>query len=572
MPSKTIQALFFITLIGLLGLNSQNILKAYEHHYFISEPDAYLHLVFAQDFLQHPSLSDHFSDRINTPIGADTHAWTRLMTLILAGGALCLHLFLSLQSALYGWAFFLPIIANFFAICAMIWAISPLKPTVYQQCFVILAFLINPFLHHYFLPLRVDYDCILIPLSIVYWGLILRLLSQASFKQTIATGLIASLALWCSISFMIPLLISIGFLFWQNINHKIDNKIIYSLLCAIIIGLIPMIYLEQTPFINEVHDIISIVHLTLFILMLSGYTLFQHLTPKSFSLKIMLIFLLVILVFLCMNDLFPAFYIGPYKEASPFILQHFIFNTSESYSPFAIDNALSLSLLAYFFIGAGYFYFLAITDGLSAPEAFLLFISCALSAFTAYMFRWFIFSVPLSIWLVSFVLPRLKQNFNTVCGLKPKRDLSIIILLFTAYLPNGLLSFANEYANPHIKGCEEQLFSMLDNQFFDAAQFSKDKSLFIHSNYGPLLLYMTHFSVLATNDHHNSQGYKDSYDVFNEKETIAKNIIYNRHINLLLICPSWNHLKFNPEQADWLKPIHLPSAYSKWQLYRVYSS
>ena len=316
--------------------------------------------------------------------------------------------------------------------------------------------------------------------------------------------------------------------------------------------------MEQSPFLTQAYDVISIVHLTFFILVLTSYTLFQIVYPQSLTTKIILIIVLAVLLFCCMNFLFPGFYLGPYNQVPPFLLKHLFPNISEFHSPFAIDNALALALLCYFFIGAGYFYFLALTEGLSPQQVLLLFSAFILTAITAYMYRWCIFSLPLTIWLSSFWLGHFKSSKLLKSG----------ILLCMVFLPSLILSLAKNYTNPEQQICEEQLYSMLNHKLFDQAQFSQDKSLFIHSNYGPLLLYATNFSIVATNDHHNPQGVEDSYYFFKGKEAIAKQIAVKRQINLILICPTGYSLGFNPQNTNWLKAIPLPNKYSKWQLYR----
>ncbi len=551
---------YFIVFILLLGINCESFKQFYEHRYFTYEQDAYMHLVIAQDFIAHPNLYNHFNSRINTPWGADTHGWTNLVTLLLVGGAFLLKPFFTLHKALYLWAFFLPILANALALWAIVWAIKPLKPSFYQKIFIVLAFLINPFLHSYFLPLQVDYDFLLITLSIAYWGFFLRVLTTESCKKSILSGLTACLGLWTSISFILPLLFSLGFLFYQNLNDKIKNITIYTLLASLIIFLIPIICLEQNPFFSQCFDTISIVHLSFFSMILVLYTLYQLLSPSSLFLKTTLIIILSLILFYLMNCLFPGFYLGPYNHVSAFVLKHLFPNVSEFHSPFAINNALALALLCYFFIGAGYFYFLALTEGLSSPYIFLLCSAVFMTVLTAYMYRWCIYSLPLNIWLISFWIKDFEPN-------KPLWKFFIFILSLCS--PNLILILAKGYANPQQQHCEDQLHEMLIQKFFDQSQFTHDKSLLIHSNYGPLILYSSHFSIVASNDHHNPNGVKDSFYFFKGREEQAKNIVDKRHINLLLLCPKGYSLGFNPQTSNWLKPVPLPSKYSAWQLYRT---
>ena len=90
--AKRISFLCFIAFVLMLGVNYESLKQLHEHRYFIYEQDAYMHLVLAHDFLQNPNLHEHFNYRTNTPWGSDTHGWTNLVTLLLAGGALALKL------------------------------------------------------------------------------------------------------------------------------------------------------------------------------------------------------------------------------------------------------------------------------------------------------------------------------------------------------------------------------------------------------------------------------------------------------------------------------------------------
>lgn len=560
--SQTKQAILLslIALLVLLSMNYEYLKQLKAHQYFIYEQDAYMHLFIAQDFLNHLNLYDHFNLRINAPWGADTHGWTNILTLILAAGACVLKCFMPSSDALYLWAFFLPVLTNALASGLMLWAIKPLKPSFSQKLFIILAFLINPFLQSYFVPLRVDYDFLLITISIIYWGFFLRLLKNESTNNALLAGLSACLGLWTSISFMLPLIFSLVFLFAQNLLNKIQTYTLKTLLLSLIFFLIPIIFLEQYPFFTVSHDTISLVHLVFFIGIFIAYSLYQLLSPSTTVKKIVLFLTLGLVLCFLMNYLFPGFYLGPYNQAAPFVLQHFFPSVSEFHSPFLISNPLALALFSYFFIGSAYCYFLFLTEGLSREISFLLFNTLLLALLTAYMYRWCIYFLPLTIFLISFCIQKLEQNPFI-------HRWSVFILLLA--LPQLILLMAKEYTNPEQHLCEEQLYAMLGDNFFKQAPFTQDKRLLTHSNYGPLILYNTEFSILATNDHHNPQGLEDNYYFFKGTEDQAKAIAIKRDFDLLLLCPKGYFLGFDPQYSTWLNQVVLPPKYSKWQLYRI---
>lgn len=562
-PNKRITLLYLALVAIILLLNSESIKQLYEHRYFIYEQDAYMHLVIAQDFLNNPDLYAHFNPRINTPWGGDTHGWTNFVTLILAGGALMFNLVLPLKSALYLWAFFLPLLVNLTAVWAMLWAIKPFQPSVYQQAFIAIAFILNPFLHDYFLPLRVDYDFLLITIGIFYWGFLLRIIHKESIKNSVYTGLIACFGLWTSISFMLPLLLGLLFLLWQNFNQQCHNKTLASFLLTLVAGLTPIIFAEQQSIATVTHDVISIVHLCFFSAILASFTLYHRLKLSSMPAQVSLIIVFILLIFWFMNYLFPGFYLGPYNQATPFVRAHLFPKVSEFLSPFVISNIIVVALFFYSLLGCGYFYYLALSKPLSPLQKLLFYATLLLTLMTACMFRWAVFYVPLTIWLSSFWVQQFKAS---------KMLVRVGIFLATISLPSILLFLNPDYATPGQQRCEEQLYAMLHNNFFMQTQFNQDKRLFVHSNYGPLFLYATELSIVATNDHHNPQGVQDSYYFFKGDEHRAKQIADKRQIDLVLICPGGYSLGFNPQQSHWLKPVPLPDDYSKWQLYRRITS
>lgn len=558
---NTLQKLVFCcaTVLLVLWQNAGYIKQFYEHRYYVSEQDAYMHLVIASDFLKNHHLQESVNYRTNTPWGADTHGWTSFVTLLLAGGALLFHYVMPLSEALNLWAFVVPILGCFCSLWAMLFILKPFKPSTYQQCFVVLAFLLNPLLQTYFLPLRVDYDCVLIPITLCYWGLLIAFLGNTI--RAPALGLIACLGLWTSISFMVPLLIGLGFLLWQQLLYqRMSYRRITVFLGGLCCALVPIILLEHQSFWAITHDIISIVHLTFLTGILFAFVLYHQFSPQSIRTQIFAVIACAAALFLVMEYLFPGFYFGPYQEVSPWLRQHLFAHISEFYSPFAIDNALALALLCYFFIGGGYFYFLYLTEGLNFNHWLLVGATTVLVIMTALMYRWSVFSVPLMIVLVSFSVNQFKnKNFVLKTG----------ILILMTFMPTAIVSLENNYFVPAQQACQQQLYSMLYDQFLLQSQFHQDKRLLTYSNYGPLLLYTTPFSVVATNDHHNPQGVRDSIEFFSGGEQQARKIVDARGIDLILLCPAGYHIGFNPEHSPWLQRVPLPQSYDQWHLYRV---
>ncbi|ASQ45485.1 hypothetical protein clem_04635 [Legionella clemsonensis] len=308
------------------------------------------------------------------------------------------------------------------------------------------------------------------------------------------------------------------------------------------------------------YDIISIVHLTFFLLLTLGFTLYiLFFKSKSIASKLLFIAASIITLFGVMNFLFPGFYRGPYNQVDSYLLHYFFPTLSEFYSPFSIDPSLALAILSYFLIGAGYCYYLYLSGSLCTPLLFFLWASTTTTLLTVYMYRWVGFAIPMSIILASFVIREMKHT---------SQSMQVMVVGVMSFLPLLISLTIKDYFVDSQQLCLQQFHLMLNNKFLETPQFGKDKTLFIHSNYGPLLLYSTQYAIIATNDHHNPQGLKDTLRFFKANEKEARQIIQKRQIDLILLCPLEHPTRFNPQTSYWLQQVSLPSSYSQWQLYR----
>lgn len=557
-------AIFFLITLAIIGINTSHIIAAMHHHYYVYEQDAYMHLVITTDILKTHDWYQHFMPRVNAPIGANMHSWTQVINAILVSGTLLFKSFMPASSALYWWSFIVPMLANAIAAAGMLWATTLFKPDMYQQIFIVTAFLFNPFINAFFSPLMVNYDFLLITLGIFYWGYLLRLVATNNIKWILPVAITASLGIWTSISFIIIVFTGLAFLAWfALIQSQMRITIVTALLAAMCITLALVVRLEHLNYFTKTHDIVSIVHLLFFILLLLGSVLYSACLQSSKKpLKIIMLLLILSIIFLIMNALFPGFYKGPYNNVSPWLLTHFFPVVSKFHSPFRIDNSLALALLCYFFIGMGYFYYLYISNSRSDPQiSLLLWATTITTALTVFMYRWSEFSVPLSILTVSF--------FVAQCGKKitgsGAKWLALIIMIL---LPTLIFSLARPYlAATHLQ-CQQQFYNLIEDGFLERPQFNHDKILFIHSNYGPLMLYKTHYSVIATNDHHNPDGVKDNFEFFKANEPQAREIVTQRNVDLILLCQAEFPTRFDPDKSPWLQAIPLPDKYKLWRLYQ----
>jgi len=314
--------------------------------------------------------------------------------------------------------------------------------------------------------------------------------------------------------------LSLSVLGWLTlIRCRLNSIILYVLLITICIGLAIVIFVEHKSFFAIAYDIVSIVYLTFFILLLGGYGISERLLKRVKILYQCIGFgVIALIVFCLMNYFYPGFYRGPYNGVSSYVLHYFFPIVSEFCSPLSLDNGLALAIFAYFILGSGYLFYLYLDKKFSLDRAILLYLAIVLTLFTGFMYRWNEFAIPINILLVSFLI-------EDYCMKKRAFLIKATFVLALAILPSSLIFLVKDFVSLNEQHCEEQLQLILREKFLEQQQFQRDKTLFIHSNYGPLILYGSHFSVIGTNDHHNPQGLMDSLNFFKETEQEAHHMV-----------------------------------------------
>lgn len=561
--SKKNTFIFILSLVILLMVNSKAIIAFFHHNYFVYEHDAFMHMVFALNQLNSNQWYAGINFFINAPYGADTHAWTQATMIVLIIGTYFFKLFFPLKKALYVWCFIAPMLFYFFSVFVLLWSVRPLKTTNRQDIFLIIAFLLNPIMHLVFEPLRVDYDFLLVFISIVYWGALLRFISSDSSLWAILTALVAGMGIWISISFTLVVFVGLATIFWLSlVRNQLKTLHVTLFLIVLCISLALVIPLEYPDFFTISYDVVSIVYLTFYLLVLTSFIIYDRFLKRtSNTFNLLIISCMAVLLFGLMNYYFPGFYKGPYNAVSPYLLKNFFPNNIEFYSPFRIDDGLALAFLLYFIVGSGFCYYLYLNREMTKEQFLILFAATVTSLLTAYMNRWGRIATPLNILLVSFFVAYFAET-------KINKLIKLCVIALLIFLPSVLFLVSRNPVSEETMQCQKQFYSMMKDKVLEEQQFKKDKILFISSNYGPFILYYTHFAVVATNDHHNPVGLEDTFNFFKEKEQSAKSMVRRRKIDLILLCNKTDEPAFNLDKSNWLKQINLPKQYSLWRLYR----
>lgn len=567
-----------LALAVIILFNIPHLIDALHHHYYITEPDAYMQMVIANDLLSNHHWFQHLIGRINPPFGSDTHYWTRAIDVLIIPGVLMLQAFMPMKQALYAWCFTLPPLTFFCSTLALLWTINALKPTFYQQLFVVLAFLCNPFLQLLFMPLNVDYNFFTVFLFIVYWGCWLRVIPEENNRAkashaAIAAAIVAGIGCWASISFFLPVLISMGFLLWLYRLHPDSYKQqINRFLFTLTLCFSALVMVEQKHWFVPAYDILSIVHVVFALLLLLGFNIYTGVTQRR-KLRIHLATLLFIavVIFVTMNYFFPGFYRGPYNQVDPYLLANFFPRISEFFSPFALGNGIALGVLIYFMLGTAFMLYRWQTphQTLELRKAWIFWAACLLTLLTFYMYRWNNYAGVMNILLMSFFVAYLSQTRTTLTNL--------ILTAFLVFLPTLLLQASPSALPAENQICMKQTYRFIDSGFLSQAQFSHDQIILANTNYTPYLIFNTRYIAIAGNYHHDPEAIRDILEFFNGDEPTARQIALHRKADLLLYCLDeqtnpqafMTGLEKQPAPPAWLQPLTLPQGYMSLRLYRI---
>lgn len=568
--SYPVCALLAIIIITITRLSS--IALILHHQYYIVEPDAYMRMFIVSDLLNHHHWFQHIIQRVNPPFGSDTHYWTRAVDILIVIGTWLLNWFMPLSKALYTWCLLLPPLTQLAAALAILWAINALKPTIDQQLFVVIAFLCNPFLGELFLPLNVDYDFLTIILAILFWGKLLRALTDVKKDHHgIFCGIIAALGCWASISFFVIVLLSIVFLIWQYLRNRSYAILLLNFLITLTLTFSLLTGIEQAHFLAVTYDILSIVHISFAALLLVTFIIFNYYVANhSRVIQLIAGALLLLLVVVVMQSLFPGFYRGPYNGVAPYLLTNFFPRITEFFSPFSLGGGIALGVCSYFLLSMALLaYHHNAAKSFTTPQIYIIYNACVLMLLTLYMYRWNNYAGIMNILLMSLFITHI---------IPKSRYSSLLLVILLAILPSLLLRLSPPYgkSDPH-EICLKQLIAFTQQQTLMPSAPQRQAVVIVDTNYTPYLLFTTPYTLIAGNYHHDPAGIKDILQFFNHNEVTAREIARRRGANWLLYCVREQaspqafitHLARGAPPPTWLQPVALASDYPDLRMYRI---
>lgn len=558
-------------------------------HGNLNEPDSYMRLVRVSELVHGGGWYDSVIERSNVPDGDNLH-WTRPFDVLVIAGALPLIPFMDIDRALLWSAGIVCPVLHLAALLALLWAARPLG---INRPLLAIAALAQPYLLTQSMPGRADHHILQILLLVVSLGITLRLVapSRSRWLPWIG-GIVAGAGIWVSVEMLLPLLVTVGVLSaaWVARGDRALPGIMARYALATALTLAVAITAERAPsqwFATE-YDKISVVHLTAAGSLALTWLAVALATrnrgaARQASARAGMLGAAAGASVVMLVALYPKVLGGPDVDVNPAVqeiwldkvteLQPLIPRSSDSLgSLLLIAGQAVLAFAAIPFVIVRAYRLRALTTWavvvLSLGIFFALSLQHARSA--GYL------TIPASI-VVAFLLGELHNSLKRVRWPAIRGaawSTASVASLGGFFIVGGAVAgqpdIGNGYDGP--KRCPLSDIA----PFLDDVDGLGDHERVIATTiwYGPELLYRTHHSIIAGPYHRNAEGIIDLYNLFVLPPDKSREIVDQRGVDLILLCPSAIEYQFAAEDAgpesldallrgdeplpDWLELVELP--------------
>ncbi len=503
------------------------------------------------DLYQTHDWYNHVMHRLNPPQGVFIH-WTRPLDVLVLLGAVPLTWFVPLKTAIIWWAAFL-VPLSFLATLRLFYKTLQFLPlNGYGIAFALLAYITNPYVYVIFAPVNVDTNFALHCCAMAGMYSLLRLLYIPDAKS-VFLGLACGLGVWTSPEFLVFTAVCLAILGVLWMQNPVRYKTSLWQTPLVITGVLALaVVLERSPVLTVMHDSVSIVHVTLFLL-ISGIAFLISQINTSKRMRLFSAGVSVIVLFIVMEGLFPNFHRAHYTHVTPAVEKYMLADIGELQSLYDAENPLhALGTLLFFALGMLKLIYQIVKK--QASQAMIV-VGCVASVYAIlalYQIRWLPYALPwFGVLGASVAMQILSRTGNFLTAFSQKRkgldwlfmgQSCVFTLLLFAPLIVQSVGASTVVENPQkqaLESCITQLERRIVHNDFSGLTGKSEKPLILMMplrHAGAMLFYTPH-SVIAGNYHRDAVGIPDVHDFFNAPTVdAAKSIIDRRQIGGIIYC------------------------------------
>jgi len=568
------------------------------------DTDSYMRLVRVQRLAESGAWFDNTIPRSNAPFGSTLH-WTRPVDVLLLLGAWVTRPFLGFRRALHLSGVLLsPLLL--IAICfATAWSVRPLAGRR-VRFYALLAVLAQVGIMGYALPGRADHNMLILLAFVAMAGTAIRLLLEPLPRwYGWATGAWAAFGLWVSTEFLAPLFVLLLTLvvLWVAKGPGIAERA-RSVSLGLLTVTVAAVLLEHPPpdLLRAEYDRISVVHGFVALLVVAFWI--PATTARATRLGArgrgvyaatgaVLAASLVLLAY-------PRFLGGPMVDVNPELKRAWLPLLTE-FQPYLFPHGLSgigriLAYLGSALLAAGVACHGIRRDRGTPLASVWVLLGSGLVLFVPLAIRWVrfvMYAEMLGVIGTMFLLSRLLSRLDARLSgrrLEAVRALTTIgLLVGPLFLGAGVMALGGESggdlrkaASAQVDACPvDALVADLDDP---TGLGDHPHTILAHVDLGPLLLYRTNHSVVATPYHRNWQGILDWEKIMNAQDPEqARRLVLARGIDVVVVCgadtpaadtaaggpPTFAALLHSGTTPGWLHPVEVAHASPGLRIYEV---
>lgn len=515
------------------------------------DPDSWLRLSQAKDWLSGGDWFDHRVTRSDAPHGATVTPWTRPLDVVLAGIVTLQPGDAPLQTKLLLAASALPVLWMVLMMLGLLSAARQLHAT--PLTYLILAALVGgtPVLWSYFGGGNADHHA---PLAALWaWVLALALRAKPRVRDGWAQGILLALMLWISPEalMLIALIYAWPLLRWWHGGGAIWPLV--TLTSAAAYGSLIALAIERPTdqWLTPIYDSISIVHVLLMALCAIAVRAFALLPLPTRRGRTIAILLAGAAALGTLAALYPDALRGPMAAVDPFIHAKFLPRINEAKpllakSPFFAAALLVLPVLA---LAATIKLYRTTNPLLPGERALqLLFLLVGTLAMALTQLRWYSYLFPLAALILSPLIGSLVDEderwpARLVTGARAwERPLlrAFTILIITG-LPLALFALAptpSTSTSLRISQCEKVARTAIRSGALQRALGDEPLTLYAPTNLGTEILFFTPYRIVASNYHREGAGIRYVWGAMrlNDSDALRAHLA-KRGVDAMLVCP-----------------------------------
>lgn len=524
---------------------------------FLVDTDSYMRLVRVRQLAETGGWFDGgMIERSNAPFGSSLH-WTRPVDLLILLGAWVATPFLGFEQALHVAGVALSPVLLVLVCFATAWAAKPLAgPDV--RYYAMIAVLAQVALVGYALPGRADHHILILLAFVSMYGSVLRVVLAPEIRSAAwAAGAWAAFGLWISTEFLVPvfLLLSVIGAMWVVEGRKEVARRGVDVAVGLLAISVVAVLLEHSPasWLATEFDRISVVHVLVAAVAVGFWLGAAFLSPDTPVRRTVYAVLGTAAAVAIVYGAYPRFFGGPMVDVDPELQRTWLPLLTE-YQPYLVPRGIAdlgriIAYLGHALIACIVVGYVLVKRRWSRSSWAWILLGAGLAVFITLGVRWVRFAPYAELLGVIGTMVLLAAALRRIEGAGEGLSQSIRRVLVTSGLLAGpiLVGAVVMAAGGEVGETVQEAGATQVDQCSIGALLAglndpdglgdRPRTVLAHVDLGPILLYRTPHSVLATPYHRNAAGILDARRIMTSAPIDeARGLLAERGVEVIVPC------------------------------------